>query len=72
LFEAFESPFPLFRFEWGDAQEFENRIFWVRDLELLGVVVLVLDVDISRIFIVIVFVLKVVPSTPFVSPEVGA
>ena len=60
LLETLEPPFCLVLLQRGDSKKLLYRILGIGELELLRVVVLVLDIDISRLFIVVVFVLEVV------------
>jgi hypothetical protein len=62
LLQAFEAPFALFLLEGGDTEELCDGIFRVAELELLGVVVLVLNVDVVGVVIIVLFVLEIVPA----------
>lgn len=60
LLQAFEPPFALITLQGRDAEELLDRLFRFRDLLLLGIVVLVLDVYVAGFFVVFL-VLEVVP-----------
>ena len=62
LLEALEAPFALLLFQSGEGQELGNGILRVGLLHLLGVVVLVLDVDIPGVLVLVVLVLEVIAS----------
>ena len=61
LLEAFEAPVSLLFLQCWDTEKFIYRLARIVCLELFGVVVLVLDVDITALRFVVVFVFKVVP-----------
>jgi hypothetical protein len=62
LLQSLETPFSLFRLECWYTQELCDRILGVCGFRLFCVVVLILDVDVARIIIFVLFVLEVVPA----------
>lgn len=64
LLQAFESPFSLFAFQCRDAEELCDCLLGLGELLLLGVVVLVFDIDIASLLVIVFLVLEVVPELP--------
>ena len=62
LFQGFETPVALLRLQRWYLKELFDCIIGVGELQCFCGIVLVLDVDISRIIFVVFFVLKVVPA----------
>ena len=60
LLQTLEAPVSFLYLECGNAEEFIDGFFGVVYLQLLGVVVLVFDIDVAALLFIIVFVLKVV------------
>jgi hypothetical protein len=61
LFEALEAPVALLLLEGWYSQEFFDSLFGVVGLQLFGIVVFVLDVDIAALFFFVILIFEVVP-----------
>lgn len=53
-------PVSLLGLQGGHTEELINGVFWVVGLHLLGVVVLVFDIDVSTLLVIFVLVFEVV------------
>lgn len=67
LFQALESPFAFLFFQGRDTQELPNRLFRAGQFHLFGIVVFILDIDVTGVFVVVFLVLEVVPTCTLVS-----
>lgn len=63
MLETFEAPVALLFFECWNTQKLVYRLSWVIGFELFRIVVFVLNVDITALWLIIVFVLEVVPAS---------
>jgi hypothetical protein len=75
LFQSFETPVTLFRFQRRYTKKLANSFFWIVRLKLLGIVVFVLNINVAAFLIVIVFVFEIIPRcvrTSFWTVELGA
>lgn len=60
LFETLETPITLLLLECWDSQELIDRLFGVVCLQLFRIVILVLDVDVTPLFLFVILILKVI------------